>query len=48
MAVKRMQRERKSAEHMMLQTDALPHDRIEGRALKTDLLGAVRPMLISY
>jgi transposase len=40
-AVKRMQRERKSAEGMMLQTDASPHDWLEGRAPKMDLLGAI-------
>src|SRR3954453_1619136 len=39
--VKRMQRERKSAEGMMLQTDASPHDWQEGRAPKMDLLGAI-------
>jgi transposase len=39
--VKRMQRERKSAEGMMLQTDASPHDWLEGRGPKMDLLGAV-------
>jgi transposase len=39
--VKRMQRERKSAEGMMLQTDASPHDWLEGRAPKMDLLGAI-------
>jgi transposase len=41
MAVKRMQRERKSAEGMMLQTDASPHDWLEGRAPAMDLLGAI-------
>ena len=41
MAVKRMQRERKSAEGMMLQTDASPHDWLEGRAPEMDLLGAI-------
>ena len=40
-AVKRMQRERKSAEGMMLQTDASPHDWLEGRAPEMDLLGAI-------
>ncbi len=39
--VKRLQRERKSAEGMMLQTDASPHDWLEGRAPKMDLLGAI-------
>lgn len=39
--IKRMQRERKSAEGMMLQTDASPHDWLEGRAPKMDLLGAI-------
>ena len=39
--VKRMQRERKSAEGLMLQTDASPHDWLEGRAPKMDLLGAI-------
>jgi transposase len=39
--VKRMQRERKSAEGMMLQTDASPHDWLEGRAPAMDLLGAI-------
>jgi transposase len=39
--VKRMQRERKSAEGMMLQTDASPHDWLEGRGPKMDLLGAI-------
>jgi transposase len=39
--VKRMQRERKSAEGMMLQTDASPHDWLEGRAPEMDLLGAI-------
>lgn len=34
--VKRMQRERKSAEGLMLQTDASPHDWLEGRAPKMD------------
>src|SRR5690242_11299191 len=41
LAVKRMQRERKSAEGLMLQTDASPHDWLEGRAPKMDLLGAI-------
>jgi transposase len=41
LAVKRMQRERKSAEGMMLQTDASPHDWLEGRAPEMDLLGAI-------
>ena len=41
MAVKRMQRERKSAEGMMLQTDASPHDWLEGRGPEMDLLGAI-------
>lgn len=41
LAVKRMQRERKSAEGMMLQTDASPHDWLEDRAPKMDLLGAI-------
>ncbi|HEX6043314.1 MAG TPA: ISNCY family transposase [Pyrinomonadaceae bacterium] len=41
MKVKRMQRERKSAEGMMLQTDASPHDWLEGRAPEMDLLGAI-------
>src|SRR6185503_17663157 len=41
LAVKRMQRERKSAEGMMLQTDASPHDWLEGRAPAMDLLGAI-------
>ena len=41
MVVKRMQRERKSAEGMMLQTDASPHDWLEGRGPKMDLLGAI-------
>jgi transposase len=41
--VKRMQRERKSAEGLMLQTDASPHDWLEGRAPKMDLLGAALP-----
>jgi hypothetical protein len=36
-----MQRERKSAEGMMLQTDASPHDWLEGRAPEMDLLGAI-------
>lgn len=40
-AVKRMQRERKSAEGMMLQTDASPHDWLEGRGPEMDLLGAI-------
>ncbi|HXM94161.1 MAG TPA: ISNCY family transposase [Candidatus Dormibacteraeota bacterium] len=40
-AVKRMQRERKSAEGLMLQTDASPHDWLEGRGPKMDLLGAI-------
>ena len=39
--VKRMQRERKSAEGLMLQTDASPHDWLEGRAPAMDLLGAI-------
>jgi transposase len=39
--VKRMQRERKSAEGMMLQTDASPHDWLEDRAPEMDLLGAI-------
>jgi transposase len=39
--VKRMQRARKSAEGMMLQTDASPHDWLEGRAPAMDLLGAM-------
>ncbi len=39
--VKRMQRERKSAEGMMLQTDASPHDWLEGRGPEMDLLGAI-------
>lgn len=39
--VKRMRRERKSAEGMMLQTDASPHDWLEGRAPEMDLLGAI-------
>jgi len=39
--VKRMQRERKSADGMMLQTDTSPHDRLEGRAPEMDLLGAI-------
>lgn len=39
--VKRMQRERKSAEGMMLQTDGSPHDWLEGRAPEMDLLGAI-------
>jgi hypothetical protein len=34
-----MQRESKSAEGMMLQTDASPHDWLEGRAPEMDLLG---------
>ena len=38
---KRMQRERKSAEGMMLQTDASPHDWLEGRGPEMDLLGAI-------
>jgi len=41
LAIKRMQRERKSAEGMMLQTDASPHDWLEGRAPAMDLLGAI-------
>jgi len=41
MTVKRMQRERKSAEGMMLQTDASPHDWLEGRAPEMALLGAI-------
>lgn len=41
LAVKRMQRERKSAEGLMLQTDASPHDWLEGRAPEMDLLGAI-------
>src|SRR2546423_15171347 len=41
MAVKRMQRERKSAEGMMLQTDASPHDWLEGPAPEMDLLGTI-------
>jgi len=41
LAVKRMQRERKSAEGLMLQTDASPHDWLEGRAPAMDLLGAI-------
>ena len=41
MTVKRMQRERKSAEGMMLQTDASPHDWLEGRGPEMDLLGAI-------
>ena len=40
-AIKRMQRERKSAEGMMLQTDASPHDWLEGRGPEMDLLGAI-------
>lgn len=36
-----MQRERKSAEGMMLQTDASPHDWLEGHAPEMDLLGAI-------
>jgi hypothetical protein len=36
-----MQRERKSAEGMMLQTDASPHDWLEGRGPEMDLLGAI-------
>jgi len=39
--VKRMRRERKSAEGMMLQTDGSPHDWLEGRGPKMDLLGAI-------
>ena len=39
--VKRMQRERKSAEGLMLQTDASPHDWLEGRGPEMDLLGAI-------
>lgn len=40
-AVKRMQRERKSAEGMMLQTDASPHDWLERRGPEMNLLGAI-------
>jgi hypothetical protein len=36
-----MERECKSAEGMMLQTDASPHDWLEGRAPEMDLLGAI-------
>ena len=36
-----MQRERKSAEGMMLQTDASPHDWLEGRAPEMELPGAI-------
>lgn len=39
--VKRMQRERKSAEGLMLQTDGSPHDWLEGRAAPMALLGAI-------
>ena len=39
--IKRLQRERKSAEGMMLQTDASPHDWLEGRGSEMDLLGAI-------
>lgn len=41
LVVKRMQRERKSAEGMMLQTDASPHDWLEGRGPEMALLGAI-------